>query len=69
MNYLLKLTAKLIITPLVLIIFLINYGSSYLKIDLIYGICVCFIGPKLIENIFNLDISQNLIDLLQNIKF
>ena len=62
MNFLLKLSAKIIITPMVLIIFLINFGSSYLKIDLLYGVCVCFIGPKLIENIFNLDISQNLIN-------
>ena len=63
MNFLLKYPAKIIISPLVLIIFLINFGSSYLKIDLLYGVCVCFIGPKLIENIFNLDISQNLINL------
>ena len=69
MNFLLKLSAKIIITPLVLIIFLINFGSSYLKIDLLYGVCVCFIGPKLIENIFNLDISQNFINGLQNINF
>ena len=69
MNFLLKFAAKAIIAPLVLIIFLINFGSSYLKIDLLYGVCVCFIGPKLIENIFNLDISQNLINILQNIKF
>ena len=69
MNFLLKFLAKIIITPLVLIIFLINFGSSYLKIDLLYGICVCFIGPKLIENIFNLDISQSLINSLQNINF
>ena len=69
MNFLLKFLAKIIITPLVLIIFLINFGSSYLKIDLLYGICVCFIGPKLIENIFNLDMSQSLINSLQNINF
>ena len=69
MNFLLKFLAKIIITPLVLIIFLINFGSSYLKIDLLYGVCVCFIGPKLIENIFNLDISQSLINSLQNINF
>jgi len=65
MNFLLKFAAKVIITPLVLIIFLINFGSSYLKIDLLYGVCVCFIGPKLIENIFNLNISQNLINILK----
>ena len=69
MNFLLKLSAKIIVTPLVLIIFLINFGSSYLKIDLLYGVCVCFIGPKLIENILNLDISQNLINGLQYINF
>ncbi|MDC3077945.1 metalloprotease family protein [Prochlorococcus sp. AH-716-O05] len=68
MNFLLKLSAKIIITPLVLIIFLINFGSSFLKIDLLYGVCICFIGPKLIENIFNFDISQNLINSLQNIN-
>ena len=69
MNFLLKFSAKVIITPLVLIILLINFGSTYLKIDLLYGVCVCFIGPKLIENIFNLDISQNLIKSLQNNNF
>ena len=69
MNFLLKLAAKVIIFPLVFIIFLINFGSSFIKIDLLYGICICFIVPKLIENIFNLYISQNLINSLQNIKF
>ena len=69
MNFLLKLLAQVIITPLVLIIFLINYGSSYLKIDLLYGFCVCFLGPKLMQNILNLDISQKLINSLQNINF
>ena len=69
MNFLLKLLARVIISPLVLIIFLINIGSSYLKIDLLYGVCVCFIGPKILENIFNLDISQNLINNLQKINF
>ena len=69
MNFLLKLFAQIIITPLVLIIFLINFGSSFLKIDLLYGVCVCFIGPKLIEDIINLDISQEFINSLQNINF
>ena len=69
MNFLLKLLAQLIITPLVLLILLINFGSYYLKIDLIYGICVCFIGPKLIENVFNFYISQKLISSLRNINF
>ena len=69
MNFLLKLLAQFIITPLVLIILLVNFGSSYLKIDLIYGICVCFIGPKLIENVFNFDIIQKLINSLRIINF
>ena len=64
MNFLLKLSAKVIIFPLVLMIFLINFGSSYLKIGLLYGACVCFLGPKLIDNIFYLDISQNLMNSL-----
>ncbi|KGG03488.1 hypothetical protein EU99_1073 [Prochlorococcus marinus str. MIT 9321] len=68
-NFLFKLLAHLIISPLVLIILLINFGSSYLKIDLIYGICVCFIGPKLIENVLNFDISQNLLNSLGYINF
>ena len=68
-NFLLKLIAYVIITPLVLMIFLINFGSSYLKIDLLYGFCVCFIGAKLINNIINLDIAQQLIKILLNINF
>ena len=68
-NFFLKLSAKVITTPLVLIIFLINFGSSYLKIDLLYGFCVCFIAPKLIEYIINLNISGNLMNILQNINF
>ena len=66
MNFLFKLLAQVIISPLVLIIFLINYGSSYLKIDLIYGVCVCFIGPKLIEHVIFLDIVQKFINGLKN---
>ena len=66
MNFLFKLLAQVIISPLVLIIFLINYCSSYLKIDLIYGVCVCFIGPKLIENVIFLDIVQKFIKGLKN---
>ena len=66
MNFLFKLLALLTVTPLVFIILLINYGSSYLKIDLIYGVCVAFIGPKLIENVLYLDIFQNFINSLQN---
>ena len=53
MNFLQKLAAKVIIFPLVFIIFLINFGSSYVKIDLLYGACVCFLGPKLLEKLFS----------------
>ena len=63
-NFLLKIFSQIMVTPLVLIIFLVNFGSSYLKIDLLYGVCVCFVGPKFIEYIFYLDIVQKLIDIL-----
>ena len=63
-NFLLKLFYLLIITPLVLIILLINIGSYYLKIDLLYGVCVCFLGPKLIEYLIYLDALQELVDNL-----
>ena len=33
---------------------LINFSTSYLKIKLIYGICVCFIGPKIIETLLSI---------------
>ena len=39
-NFLLKVTAKLAIAPLVLVLFLLNFLSSFLKIDLFYGICM-----------------------------
>ena len=57
-NFLLKLFYLLIITPLVLIILLINIGSYYLRIDLLYGICICFLGPKLIEYLIYLNALQ-----------
>ena len=63
-NFLFKLFSKLIISPLVFLIILINLGSSYLKIDLLYGVCVCFIGPKLIEYLIYLDSVQEFIDSL-----
>ena len=69
MNFLLRLFAQIIITPLVTIIYLINFSSSYIKIDLLYGLCVCFIGPKLIRDVINLDIAQKLIDSLFNLNF
>ncbi len=67
MNFLLKVTAKLIIGPLVLVVFLLNYLSSFLKIDLFYGICVCFLGPKFIEYIINITVISEFINGIQNI--
>ena len=66
MNFLLKITAKLIIAPLVLVVFLLNFLSSFLKIDLFYGICVCFFGPKIIEYIINIDVIREFINGIQS---
>ena len=66
MNFLLKITAKLIIAPLVLIVLLLNFLSSFLKVDLFYGICVCFLGPKFIEYIINIGVIREFIKGIQN---
>ena len=66
MNFLFKIAAKLIITPLVLVVFLLNFLSSFLKIDLFYGICVCFFGPKIIEYIINIDVIREFINGIQS---
>ena len=66
MNFLLKIAAKLIIAPLVLVVFLLNFLSSFLKIDLFYGICVCFFGPKIIEYIFNIGVIREFINGIQS---
>ena len=65
-NFLLKVTAKLIIAPLVLMVLLLNFLSSFLKIDLFYGICVCFFGPKIIEYIINIDVIREFINGMQS---
>ena len=66
MNFLLKIAAKLIIAPLVLVVFLLNFLSSFLKVDLFYGICVCFFGPKIIENIINIRVIREFINGIQS---
>ena len=66
MNLLLKIIAKLIIAPLVLLVFILNFLSSYLKIDLFYGICIYFLGPQLIKYIINLNILRESIEFIQN---
>ena len=65
MNFLLKIFAQCTLAPLVFLIYLINFGSSYLRIDLLYGVSVCFIGPKFI-NFINLDMVQEFINNFQN---
>ena len=66
MNFLLKIASKLIIAPLVLVVFLLNFLSSFLKIDLFYGICVCFFGPKIVEYIINIDVIREFINGIQS---
>ena len=65
-NFLLKIAAKLIIAPLVLVVFLLNFLSSFLKIDLFYGICVCFFGPKIIDYIINIEVIREFINGIQS---
>ena len=66
MNFLLKIAGKLIIAPLVFVVFLLNFLSSFLKIDLFYGICVCFLGPKFIEYIINIGVIREFINGIQS---
>ena len=66
MNFLLKIAAKLTISPLVLVVLLLNTLSSFLKIDLFYGICVCFFGPKIIEYIINIGVLREFIKGIQS---
>ena len=66
MNFLLKIAAKLTISPLVLVVLLLNTLSSFLKIDLFYGICVCFFGPKIIEYIINIGVIREFIKGIQS---
>ena len=66
MNFFLRITAKLIIAPLVFVVLLLNYLSSFLKIDFFYGICVCFIGPQFIEYIINIGIIHEFINGIQS---
>ena len=68
MNLLFKIFNKLIIAPLVFIIYLLNFGSSYLRIDLLYGVLICFIGPKFI-NFTYLEVVKEFINGFQNFKF
>ena len=68
MNFLFKVFAQFIIAPWVFIIYLLNFGSSYLRIDLLYGVLVCFIGPKFI-NFKYLEVIREFINGFQNIQF
>ena len=67
MNLLLKVITKLIISPLVIVVLLVNFGSSYLKINLFYGVLVCFLGPKLFDYFLNLGIVLEFLSKIQNL--
>ena len=67
MNFLLKKLAQLIIAPFVCLIYLLNFGSSYLRIDLFYGVLICFVGPKII-NFMYLEVVKEFINTFQNFK-
>jgi len=66
-NLLLKIITKLIISPLVILVLLANFGSSYLNIDLFYGVLVCFLGPILIDYVFNINIVLECLGIIQNL--
>ena len=67
MNFLLKIFIRIMIAPLVFVIYLLNFGSSYLRIDLFYGVLICFVGPKLI-NFMYLEVVKEFINTFQNFK-
>ena len=60
LNFIYKFITRLIISPLILSIYLLNFCKSFLKIDLLYGICVCLIGPKIIDYLIHSDKFRNL---------
>ena len=66
MNFALKFIAKLIIAPLILVVLLLNFLSTFLKIDLFYGICICILGPKFIEYIININVIRKFIEGVQS---
>ncbi len=66
-NLLLKIITKLLISPIIILVLLVNFGSSYLKIDLFYGIFVSFVGPLLIDYIFNINSVLEFIGKFQNL--
>ena len=43
--------AKIIVSPIIAIIYLLSWGSFF-WLDLIYGVCVCFLGPKFLIDLF-----------------
>ena len=44
--------AKIIVSPIIAIIYLLSWGSFF-WLDLIYGVCVCFLGPQLLIDLFS----------------
>ena len=45
------LIAKIIVSPIIAVIYLLSWGSFF-WLDVIYGLCVCFIGPRLLIEVF-----------------
>ena len=52
-NFIFKLFTRIIVSPIVIVIYLGNLGSSWFKIDWLYGISVFLIGPRLISQLFD----------------
>ena len=46
------LIAKIIVSPIIAVIYLLSWGSFF-WLDVIYGFCVCFIGPRLLIEVFS----------------
>ena len=68
-NFIFKILARIIVTPIVILIYLGNLGSSWFKFDWLYGVCVFLIGPLMISKfiyiiepfiIYNLDLIKQL---------
>ena len=60
LNFIYKFITRLVISPLILSIYLLNFCKTFLKIDFLYGICVCLIGPKIINFLIHSDKFRNL---------
>ena len=46
------LIEKIIVSQIIAVIYLLSWGSFF-WLDVIYGFCVCFIGPRLLIEVFS----------------